>query len=152
LWRWHRLAATVGQCSARGQPATVLAAHPDDAQREVAARGRLLAGCREERAISGGRATTLLRYLEPPLDRLRALEESLDFAELLPRERAHRRAEAVGPVDQLLDPGDAYYVGPGHTPILYAGTEVVEFSPTVELGQTMEVVTKNMEQAETALS
>jgi hypothetical protein len=42
--------------------------------------------------------------------------------------------------------GDAYYVGPGHTPVLYAGTEVVEFSPTEELGRTMEVVTKNMEE------
>lgn len=40
--------------------------------------------------------------------------------------------------------GDAYYVGPGHTPILYAGTAVVEFSPTDELARTMEVVTRNM--------
>jgi hypothetical protein len=43
--------------------------------------------------------------------------------------------------------GDAYYVGPGHTPILTAGTEVVEFSPTKELGETLEVVGKNMENA-----
>jgi hypothetical protein len=35
-------------------------------------------------------------------------------------------------------------VGPGHTPVLYAGTEVVEFSPTRKLGETMEVVTRNM--------
>jgi hypothetical protein len=41
--------------------------------------------------------------------------------------------------------GDAYYAPPGHTPVLYAGTEVVEFSPTEELQRTMEVVTKNME-------
>jgi mannose-6-phosphate isomerase-like protein (cupin superfamily) len=41
--------------------------------------------------------------------------------------------------------GDAYYVPPGHTPMLYAGTEVVEFSPTDELQRTLEVVTKNME-------
>ncbi|HZI92044.1 MAG TPA: hypothetical protein VFD31_10525 [Thermoleophilaceae bacterium] len=33
----------------------------------------------------------------------------------------------------------------GHTPVLFAGTEVVEFSPIEELGQTMEVVTKNMQ-------
>ena len=38
-----------------------------------------------------------------------------------------------------------YSVGPGHTPVLYAGTEVVEFSPTEELQQTLEVVSKNME-------
>ena len=43
--------------------------------------------------------------------------------------------------------GDAYYAPPGHTPILYAGGEVVEFSPTDELGRTMEVVVKNMEAA-----
>ena len=43
-------------------------------------------------------------------------------------------------------------MGPGHTPILYAGTEVVEFSPTEELGRTMEVVTKNMEEMESASS
>ena len=46
--------------------------------------------------------------------------------------------------EELFEAGDAYYVGPGHTPVLYAGTEVVEFSPTVELQQTLEVVEKNM--------
>jgi hypothetical protein len=35
--------------------------------------------------------------------------------------------------------------GPGHTPKIYTGTEVVEFSPTDELAQTLEVVSKNME-------
>lgn len=44
--------------------------------------------------------------------------------------------------------GDAYYVGPGHTPELFAGTEVVEFSPTAELQQTMEVVNRNAEAME----
>jgi hypothetical protein len=43
--------------------------------------------------------------------------------------------------------GDAYYAPPGHTPFLYAGSEVVEFSPTAELQQTIEVVTKNLEAA-----
>jgi hypothetical protein len=41
--------------------------------------------------------------------------------------------------------GEAYYVGPGHTPEIFPGTEVLEFSPTAELQQTMKVVTKNME-------
>ena len=50
--------------------------------------------------------------------------------------------------EELFEAGDAYFVGPGHTPILFAGTEVVEFSPTEELGRTMEVVTKNMEDME----
>jgi hypothetical protein len=52
----------------------------------------------------------------------------------------------------VFEAGDAYHVGPGHTPILYAGTEVVEFSPTEELGRTMEVVTRNMQEMESASS
>lgn len=52
--------------------------------------------------------------------------------------------------DETFEAGDAYYVGPGHTPVLYAGTEVVEFSPTHELIQTFEVVEKNMEAAASA--
>ena len=43
--------------------------------------------------------------------------------------------------------GDAYFVGPGHTPSIFAGTSLVEFSPTDRLNETMEVVTKNMEAA-----
>jgi hypothetical protein len=41
--------------------------------------------------------------------------------------------------------GEAYYVGPGHTPEIFPGTEIVEFSPTAELNETMEVVTRNLE-------
>ena len=47
--------------------------------------------------------------------------------------------------EEVFEAGDAYYAGPGHTPVLFAGTEVVEFSPTKALEQTIEVVTKNME-------
>lgn len=47
--------------------------------------------------------------------------------------------------EETFEAGDAYYVAPGHTPVLYAGTEVVEFSPTAELLATMAVVEKNME-------
>jgi hypothetical protein len=49
--------------------------------------------------------------------------------------------------DETYETGDAYYAPPGHTPVLYAGTEIVEFSPTDELQRTIEVVTKNMESA-----
>ena len=49
--------------------------------------------------------------------------------------------------EETFEAGDAYYVGPGHTPFLHAGAEVIEFSPTEELGRMMEVVTKNMEEA-----
>lgn len=44
--------------------------------------------------------------------------------------------------------GDAYVARPGHTPLLTAGTEVVEFSPTVELDATMEVVFGNIAKSE----
>jgi hypothetical protein len=47
--------------------------------------------------------------------------------------------------DLEITDGEAYYVAPGHTPEIFAGTEVIEFSPSDELAQTMEVVTKNME-------
>ena len=40
--------------------------------------------------------------------------------------------------------GDAYYVPPGHTPTIYAGTEIVEFSTTPALQQTLEVVERNL--------
>jgi len=46
--------------------------------------------------------------------------------------------------DEVFETGDAYYVGPGHIPVLSAGTEVVEFSPTEALMETMSVVQKNM--------
>src|SRR3954466_14807719 len=51
-----------------------------------------------------------------------------------------------GEGEETFEAGATDNVGPCHTPILYAGTEVVEFSPTEELHRTMEVVTKNMEQ------
>lgn len=47
--------------------------------------------------------------------------------------------------DEVFEAGEAYYAPPGHTPEIFAGTEVVEFSPTKELQATMDVVTKNME-------
>jgi hypothetical protein len=43
--------------------------------------------------------------------------------------------------------GDAYYVPPGHTPIHFAGAELVEFSPTDVLAQTIPVVMDNLHAA-----
>lgn len=40
--------------------------------------------------------------------------------------------------------GDAYYVPPGHTPVHYAGAEIVEFSPTEGLRETIGVVMRNV--------
>ena len=46
----------------------------------------------------------------------------------------------------VIQAGEAYYVPPGHLPYLYAGTEVIEFSPTKELHETLAVIEKNMGQ------
>ncbi len=46
--------------------------------------------------------------------------------------------------EETYEAGDAYYAPPGHTPRLYAGSQVVEFSPTAELAHTFEVVERNL--------
>jgi hypothetical protein len=46
--------------------------------------------------------------------------------------------------EEVYEAGDAYYAPPGHLPTLYAGSEVVEFSPTVELQETFAVIEKNL--------
>jgi hypothetical protein len=43
--------------------------------------------------------------------------------------------------------GDAYYAPPGHTPICYAGSELVEFSPADAHDETTEVILANMRAA-----
>ena len=49
--------------------------------------------------------------------------------------------------EETYEAGDAYFVPPGHTPIHYAGAEIVEFSPTDILGETIPVVMRNLEAA-----
>lgn len=49
--------------------------------------------------------------------------------------------------EETYEAGDAYYVPPGHTPTHYAGAEIVEFSPTEALAQTMPVVMENLRAA-----
>jgi hypothetical protein len=46
--------------------------------------------------------------------------------------------------EETLTAGDAYVMTPGHLPLVFAGTEVIEFSPTAQLRQTMAVVGANM--------
>ena len=45
---------------------------------------------------------------------------------------------------ETFEVGDAYYVPPGHIPVHYAGTEIVEFSPTDVLEKTIKVVMSNL--------
>ena len=49
--------------------------------------------------------------------------------------------------EETFEAGDAYYAPPGHTPYLFAGTEIVEFSPTGALEETVAVVTENLRAA-----
>lgn len=46
--------------------------------------------------------------------------------------------------EEVFEEGDAYYAPPGHTPVVFAGTEIVEFSPTDALGETLEVLGANL--------
>jgi hypothetical protein len=46
--------------------------------------------------------------------------------------------------EETFEAGDAYYAPPGHVPVIEAGTEVIEFSPTAEYRQTMAVVAENL--------
>jgi len=46
--------------------------------------------------------------------------------------------------DETYTEGDAYYAAPGHLPLVFAGAEVVEFSPTDRLRETGAVLAANM--------
>ena len=46
--------------------------------------------------------------------------------------------------DETYEAGDAYYAPPGHIPVIKAGTEVVEFSPTEAYRETMATVAGNL--------
>jgi hypothetical protein len=52
--------------------------------------------------------------------------------------------------DEVFEAGDAYYGAPGHLPLIFAGTELTEFSPTNAFHQTMQVLGANMEAAKAA--
>ena len=46
--------------------------------------------------------------------------------------------------EEVYESGDAYYAPPGHVPVIDAGTDLVEFSPTEEYARTMAVVAENL--------
>jgi hypothetical protein len=46
--------------------------------------------------------------------------------------------------DEVYEGGDAYYAPPGHVPVVTAGTELIEFSPTADYQRTLEVVARNV--------
>jgi hypothetical protein len=47
--------------------------------------------------------------------------------------------------EEIYEAGEAYYVGAAHTPVYFAGTEIVEFSPTAILNETIPVVLRNLD-------
>jgi hypothetical protein len=49
--------------------------------------------------------------------------------------------------EEVFEAGDAYYAPPGHTPVFFAGTELVEFSPTEAVNETIGVVVENLRAA-----
>lgn len=50
--------------------------------------------------------------------------------------------------EEVFNVGDLYDAPPGHTRVLEADTEYVEFSPTAERTKTMEIVERNMQAAQ----
>jgi hypothetical protein len=48
--------------------------------------------------------------------------------------------------EEVFDAGDAFYMPPGHTPRVIAGTEFVQFSPTAELAATEAAIAKGLKE------
>jgi quercetin dioxygenase-like cupin family protein len=47
--------------------------------------------------------------------------------------------------DEVFEAGDAFYLPPGHIPIVDAGTEYVQFSPAEALHEVSETMTRNFQ-------
>jgi mannose-6-phosphate isomerase-like protein (cupin superfamily) len=56
-----------------------------------------------------------------------------------------RMTVTYGDQKEVLEPGDAFYMTPGHTPAAEAGTEFVMFSPADELAATDAAVKAGMQ-------
>ena len=52
--------------------------------------------------------------------------------------------------DEVYETGDAYYAPPGHIPVIDAGTELVEFSPTGPYRETAAAIARNLAALQTA--
>jgi glyoxylate utilization-related uncharacterized protein len=55
-----------------------------------------------------------------------------------------------GDQEEVFEPGDAFYLPPGHTQLADAGTEYVQFSPAEELRQVSEAIIRNMQEMQRA--
>lgn len=54
--------------------------------------------------------------------------------------------------EEVILPGEAFYMAPGHAPAAEAGTEFVQFSPSEELGVSMAVMAKNVREMQELMS
>jgi hypothetical protein len=52
--------------------------------------------------------------------------------------------------EEVFEPGDAFYLPPGHIPLAEAGSEYVQFSPTKELGEVSAAMAANMQAMQSA--
>ena len=47
--------------------------------------------------------------------------------------------------EEVIEAGEAYVARPGHISKVFAGTELIEFSPTEELAKTRAAIARNRE-------
>jgi hypothetical protein len=52
--------------------------------------------------------------------------------------------------EEVFEPGDAFYLPPGHIPLAEAGSEYVQFSPTKELGEVSAAMAANTQAMQSA--
>ena len=60
-----------------------------------------------------------------------------------------RMTATYGDREEVFEPGDAFYMTPGHTAAAEAGTEFVQFSPTDLLAATEAAIAKAMQPSTT---
>jgi hypothetical protein len=63
------------------------------------------------------------------------------------RESATGGQSVEGMVDDRAEELDGYYVPPGHVPLAFEGSEILQFQPADELAKTEEVMARNMQAA-----
>ena len=52
-----------------------------------------------------------------------------------------------GDREETYEAGDAYYAPPGHVPLAFEGSEILQFQPADELAKTEEVMARNLQAA-----
>jgi len=54
-------------------------------------------------------------------------------------------AYRFGDREETYEAGDAYYVPPGHVPLAFEGSEILQFQPADEMAKTTEAMARNMQ-------